>query len=204
MPPAFSWPMLAPFGFRRRFTWSLGQSKNQASMSLAAFGTKAFTRAVSWAAPALLRKKYPKTVLADLVDFDVIPRHEALNIDLCSAANFRLAVVVANRSPFVIELDRARVSVHCAGYELECFILERTLIPAAKKHEFFLRGHISNEIADAIHGNLASHQTGISASIEFNCSVHNFQKRTQHLGGVRAVFSNTEWRQKFASISKLA
>jgi hypothetical protein len=172
-------------------------------MSLAAFGTKALTRAVSWAAPALLRKKFSKTVLADFIDFDVLPRHEALNIDLCSTANFRLAVVVTNRSPFVVELDRARVALHCAGYELECFILERTLIPASEKHEFFLRGHIANEIADAIHGNLGNHQAGISASIEFNCSVHNFQKRTQHLGGVRAVFSNTEWRQKCASLSKV-
>lgn len=169
-------------------------------MSLLQYGTKFLIQTLGWAAPILLRKKFTKSVLADLVDFDVLPRHESLCIDLGSTSTFRLSVAITNRSPFDIELDRAKVILHCDGHQIECYILERTIIRSAEKEEFFLRGLIPSEIADAIVSLIPRQQTSLSAIIEFNCSVHNFRKEALHMGGIRADFRNVEWRTDHCSL----
>lgn len=163
-------------------------------MSIFSFATNGALRALSWAVPFLLRKKFSKEVLSDLIDFDVMPRHEAVRIDLGPIPSFSIALVVTNRSPFEMELDRSKVELVCAGLSLDCYILERAPIPSSEKREFFLRGSMSSEYADAIAKNINSHQTAILAMIEFNCSVHNFQKRTSSLSGIRVDFVNTNWR----------
>jgi len=186
----------APSGAAYR---ALGIIFHREFMSLIAFATNGLLRALGWAAPTLLRRKFCKTVLAELIDFDILPRHEALRIDLGPTSTFNLIVVVTNRSPFTVELDRAKIELLCAGHQLECYIIERRTIQPSAKQEFYLRGHIPNEVANAIHAHLNCHQTGISATMEFNCSVQNFPKRTPHLSGVRPEFVNIEWRSKCAS-----
>lgn len=168
-------------------------------MSILAFAANSTLRALNWIAPFLLKRKFNAAALADLIDFDVLPRHEAVRIDLGSISTFSIALVLTNRSPFDVELDRAKVELSCAGLNLDCYILERTPIPSSGKREFFLRGTVPSEYADAICKNIDQHRTAISAVIEFNCSVHNFQKRTLSLGGIRTEFVNIQSRKSSCS-----
>lgn len=163
-------------------------------MSIIEIATKSSWRFLTWLPKHLLKRKFTKNALADLIDFDVMPRHESVSINLGHTSSFNVCLVLTNRSPFEVELDRAKIGMFCCGHHFECYILERASIPSGEKQEFFLRGIIPNEYADAIFNGRSNHQTGLSVTAEFNCAVHNFQKRTQYLGGVRVEFVNTEWR----------
>lgn len=170
-------------------------------MSVLTFATNGTLRALSWLAPFLLRKSFNKSTLADLIDFDVIPRHEAVRIDLGPVSSFSIALVVTNRSLFDVELDRAKVELSCAGLGLDCYIMERALIPSGSKREFFLRGTVPHEHANAICRNIEQHRTAVSAIIEFNCSVQNFQKKTFSIGGIPTEFCNVDWRKSSLKIN---
>jgi hypothetical protein len=167
---------------------------------------KSSWRFLAWLPKHLLKRKFSKIALANLIDFDVMPRHESVSINLGHTSSFNISLVLTNRSPFEVELDRAKIEILCCGLPFECYILERASIPSGEKKDFFLRGIIPNEHADAIFNGRSNHQTGLSVTAEFNCVVHNFQKRTQHLGGVRTEFVNTQWRtfQRTEALNKCA
>jgi hypothetical protein len=61
-------------------------------MSVSAFFAKGALQFLGWAMPFLLRKKYNKSALADLIEFDMLPRHEAARIDLGPTSSFILLI----------------------------------------------------------------------------------------------------------------
>ena len=141
-----------------------------------------------------LRRHFPPERLADLIYFDLQPRHDSAVVNLGPAAFFQLRLQIINLSPVDVELDRATLCFWCGGATFDINYQERQTIQPSGIASIQVRGLIPDGHANqiSVHGN--SNSSALSGSVEFNCKVHPFKKRLFHLDGINAKFYNAPAR----------
>ena len=149
---------------------------------------------LKWLPRFYLRRMFTKERLADLILVDVRPRYDYCTVNLCDSATFDLWVRIINLSPFDVELDRAELKFLCGGTKHKSPILKKSIIGAGEIVDHYFSENIADDKANQIISNIGNHQTTIELDIEFNCQLHNFQKSTGPLDGLRPRFLNVQSR----------
>jgi hypothetical protein len=149
----------------------------------------------TWLPKFILKRRFTPDILAGLIYVDLRPRHEPATINFGEAAYFELWLQVINLSPFDIELDRAEFQLW-TGPILSAAILKRQKISAGEITSLHVQGQITdgqaNQLAQTIEGN----SVALAGHIDFNCSLHPFQKNVGHLEGVKPKVVNIHLRKK--------
>ena len=151
-------------------------------------------RLLTWLPKGFLRRKYPEQRMADLVTVDLRPRHYPVTVNLCSTPTYDLWFQIINRSPFVVELDRARIEFTCAGTSLETSYIKRTKFKPGGILEILVTDDIPEGKADAIAQRHNQNPSFINMDMDFNCSLHSFSKQRHNLEGVMPHFLNQNTR----------
>lgn len=144
----------------------------------------------AWIPKYILRRMFTKEKLANLIMFDVRPRHEYARIDLGEVSKFTLYLQLTNLSPIAVELDRAEIIFNCAGVELKSNILKREVIQSGETKSLYINDSIDSGSANHIAKTWERNNSYITANLEFNCALHNFPKQTGILDGVIPSFIN--------------
>lgn len=155
--------------------------------------------AVGWLPPAILRRFFPKSRLAELLHVDLRPRHEPVTVDLGESPTFSLWLDAINLSPFEVELDRAEFEFWYGSSPLKATILKKRAIAPGEIAQFRLSGSIpdgaANQMARNYSANAGSLDGMLSGHIDFNCSLHAFPKEIGSLSGIRPHVINYNSRQ---------
>jgi len=142
----------------------------------------------------ILRRIFPPAKLADLVLVDIRPRHGPVSVNLGDPASFRVWLKVTNLSPFDVELDRASLKLWCGGVVASSTAQDRVPMRSGQSAELLFQGALSDgDVRQMIRNNDVQH-AAIEVSAEFNCSLHNFPKRTGHLDGITPEVLNLKAR----------
>ena len=147
-------------------------------------------RFLTWLPGFCLRRIFTKERMADLILVDVRPRHDYCTVNLGNSASFNLWVRIINLSAFDVELDRAELKFWCGGTNHKSAILKKSTISAGEIVDHYFSENIADGQANQIRSNIGNLQTRIELDIEFNCELHNFQKSTGSLEGLRPRFLN--------------
>ena len=148
-----------------------------------------------WLPNFILRKRFSKQRLSDLVLIDVQPRHEAVGANLGDIANYSIHFQIINRSPFDVELDRAEIDFLCAGTSVSTQHIKKATFKAGEVRILYVSGEIETPKAIQMAQHYKENRSSISMHCEFNCSLHNFTKVCKNLEGVNVHFTNAEWRK---------
>lgn len=150
-------------------------------------------RLLTWLPRPILRRKFPRQRMAELLQFDIQSRHDPVTLDLGRPAVFRISAFIENKSPFHVEMDRASLVLHCAAQQLRVQLLDRVRLAPGQRSDFYLSGNVESEQADAIVQSLHLLQPRIDGFIHFNARLENFRKEVS-LSGVQPVLLNSALR----------
>lgn len=152
-------------------------------------------RLLTWLPKPILRRKFPKHRMAELVQFDIHARHDPVTLDLGRPAIFRVSAFIENKSPFHIEMDRASLTLHCAAQQLRVQLLDRMRLAPGQRSDIYISGNVEADQADAIVRSMQLMQPRIDGFIHFNARLENFRKEVS-LSGIQPVLVNAVMRQE--------
>jgi hypothetical protein len=149
---------------------------------------------LKWLPGAILRRAFPPSRLSDLLLMDVRPRHHPVRINLGEPASFDVWFRVINLSPFDVEIDRASLELWCGGVVARATVLDRTPVASGRVIDVLFRGSLTDEEANLIVHSGEVRRATVEVSAQFNCTLHNFSKRTGQLGGINLGILNESLR----------
>lgn len=153
---------------------------------------------LNWLPGVVLRRFFPTDRLAQLIYFDLQPRHRSAMINLGEVANYEVYFQLINLSPFEVELDRAKFDVYCAGTVLQGIILKKQRFAPGEISSIFIDGSIPDGHANQIARNMKPNEADMSVdgNMEFNCKLQPFAKRISNLSGIAPKVYNADHRRK--------
>lgn len=151
--------------------------------------------ALRWIPGILLRRRFTRDKMAQLIYCDLRPRHDPVTIDLGLTPTYKVWLQVINLSPFAIELDRASFQFWCGGSILNASILDKKTIAPGEITSIFIRDTIPDGHAGQIAKDIDNSQFALEGNIEFNCSITPFSKKIGHLDGIRPRVMNERFRR---------
>lgn len=142
----------------------------------------------------LIKWKFTKDKLSEFVMFDIMPRNEPVMVDLGETPNFGLHFNITNQSPVDIELEQAEIEFVCVGVRLKSNYTKRRTIKPYKTEIMYVSESMNKGEAGKIEKRYKDDNSFISATLEFNCRLHNFSKHIPDLTGVKPEFINASNR----------
>ena len=131
---------------------------------------------LKWLPGFILRLIFSKERLADLVIFDVKPRHQSVRVNLGEVATYDIYFQIINMSPFSIELDRAEIEFMCAGTQLKSQYIKKVEFSPGQIDTLYVSGEIESAKADQIARHYDVNGSYMNLHIEFGCKLHDFKK----------------------------
>jgi hypothetical protein len=150
---------------------------------------------LGWLPSACLRWYYKPERLARLVYVDLLPRQEAVYLNLAPAADFRITLQIINLSPFPIELDRSTVRLSCGTSPLQANNLERHQFKAGEVGTVQFSNIIPESHASQILTNDGGGSAALDGVLEFNCHVQSFKRVIPYLNGIPITIVNAQLRK---------
>ncbi|MDP3673127.1 MAG: hypothetical protein Q8R69_25970 [Telluria sp.] len=146
--------------------------------------------------PFLLRRRFTAERLAGLVYVDVIPRNDAVSVNLATPATATVYMQVINLAPVAIQLEQAEFRLTCGSVSTKFTVVRKQRFEVGQIGTIYFDQTIQDSQARAIAAQLKDLRVSMDGHIEFSSAIRSFARSVHHLDGIRArVVNENFWRE---------
>ena len=147
--------------------------------------------------PALiLRRRFTPERLAGLVYVDVMPRNDAVSLNLATPATATVYVQVINLAPVAIQLEQAEFRLICGSVSTKFTVVRKQRFEVGQIGTICFDQTLQDSQSRAIAGQLKDLRVAIDGHIEFSSAIRPFARSVHHLDGIRArVINENFWQE---------
>jgi len=144
----------------------------------------------------LLRRVFTPERLAACTDVTVRARGEQVTFNLSGLPTCRVWLMIGNRNPFDIELDRMVVSVWYGAKVIELYGLDRIRIEPRAAHPVFLEAPLGETQVGFLRGDYDHRYRAVNARAYFDSAAGRFGVFTRQIEAVRIELTNVHGEER--------
>lgn len=145
--------------------------------------------------PFLLRRRFTAERLAGLVYVDVMPRNDAITLNLAAPATAMVYLQLINLAPVAIQLEQAEFRLTCGSVSKRFTVVRKQRLEVGQIGTIYFDETLQDSQARSIAGQLKDLRVAMDGHIEFSSAIRPFARSVQHLDGIRARVMNENFWQ---------
>jgi hypothetical protein len=139
----------------------------------------------------LLRRRFTPERLAGLVYVDVIPRNDAVTLNLAMPATVTVYLQVINLAPVAIQLEQGEIRLICGGVSIKFTVVRKQRFEVGEIGTIYLDDSIHDSQARTIAQD-SDLRVAVAGHLEFTSAIRPFSRNLGHLDGIRAHLVNVQ------------
>lgn len=148
----------------------------------------------------LLRWYFTAERLEGLIYVDVVPRHDAVTLNLAAPGTAGVYIQIINLAPVAVQLEQAEFRLTCGSVTAKFTVLRKQWIKVGEIATVHFEQTLQDSQARSIAGQLKDLRVALDGHIEFSCSIRPFPRQVRYLDGIRArVFNENFWNAPAAT-----
>lgn len=161
-------------------------------------GIKGLWALARYLPPFLLRRRFTPERLAGLVYVDVMPRNDAVTLNLATPATATVYLQVINLAPVAIQLEQAQFRLICGSVSTKFTVVRKQRFEVGEIASIYFDETIQDSQARMIAGQLSDLRIAIDGHIEFSSAIRPFPRSVHYLDGIRGRVLNERFWEKGA------
>lgn len=144
----------------------------------------------------LLRRYFTANRLAGLVYVDVMPRNDAVTLNLAAPGTAVVYLQIINLAPVAIQLEQAEFRLTVGSISSKFTIVRKQRFEVGEIGTIHFDQNLQDSQARAIAQQMRDLRITLDGYMEFSSMIRPFPRDVRHLDGIRArVFNENYWQQ---------